>query len=158
MTRHNLASHLSWLLTHAVTPPVGVSATASTHATAAEPKISENLGEEREQEASRTRPNEVPARRTTQTTSSGRDFARSAVLRVVEEALPDIAEVLATETMGKLSSASRSTRPTLMSQQLATPASTIASSRGGLTDRYSRFLRGRTQILIPKLFLTDVLV
>lgn len=140
MTRHNLDTHLSWLLSQRVhIPPVGVHAPASTQSRAAAQIVDEDI-EDAQGESIRAQPDIVPPRRTAveRVTSAA---PRPATLKTVPRPIPDIAKVLETGTMGRLSSASRSARPTLISQQLATPSSTTPSS-GGLTQGYSKFLRG----------------
>lgn len=140
MTRHNLATHISWLLSNEVAPPAGVHARTSTPSTAVrENLVSELAEEDTEPLVSRPSP---PNRRILQAANVGQDFLRPA-------APPPNAPKLhprepttgaAQEPMGKLASASRSTRPALVSQhQLATPASTTASS--SLTQGYATFLR-----------------
>jgi len=148
MTRHNLNGHLTWLLSYKVTSPVGVPASTSTHPAAAPQTVhgnigkdtGEDIGEDRQQEFPRARSIPAPERRIIRTVNAVGGITRPAAT-IVPKTLPDIAEVLANDAMGKLTSASRPARPTLMSQQLATPASTIASANS-LTSGYSKFLRG----------------
>jgi len=142
MTRNNLAAHISWLLSHEVTPPVGVHAIPSTHSTAAAQTVYEEFGEDIEQqEVSRAPP--APIRRAAQAVNVGTNFTRPAAPARVPKPMREIAEVLANDTMGRLSSASGSRKPALISQQhqLATPASTTASS--SLTQGYAAMLRGK---------------
>lgn len=142
MTRNNLAGHIAWLLSHEVTPPVGVHAIFSTHSTAAAQTVYGDFGEDIEQqEVSRAPP--APARRAVQAVNVESNFTRPVAPARAPKPIPDIAEVAANDVMGRLSSAPRSRKPALISQQhqLATPASTTASS--SLTQGYAAMLRGK---------------
>ena len=138
MTRHNLASHISWLLSNQVTlhgsvpgrvPTRSTSGTAFTYAGLVEGQIEQEI---------LASPLD---RRIAQTVNVVQDFLRPARPSTNTSNLqPQELVGLADESMGKLASASRSTRPALISQQqLATPASTTGSS--SLTQGYANFLR-----------------
>ncbi|KAF8866541.1 hypothetical protein BDZ45DRAFT_610618 [Acephala macrosclerotiorum] len=128
MTRHNLDSHISWLLSHKVTFPATVYATNSAVATAAEIVEEEFLDEEDtlqevEEEALRAA---APARENRVQTNVAQEFIRPP-LPSSKPQIPDITS--ADGFMGKLSSSSKPTRPGLMTQnQLATPASTSGTT------------------------------
>jgi bloom syndrome protein len=140
MTRHNLASHISWLLSNEVAPPAGVHARALPPSTTVGEILGPGLAEEdTEPQVPRSSP---PNRRIPQTANVGQDFLRPAAPPPTPPKLHarEHTTGAAQEPMGKLASASRSTRPALVSQhQLATPASTTASS--SLTQGYATFLR-----------------
>lgn len=140
MTRHNLAIHISWLLSNEVTPSVGVHSTiASTPSIAAGQIASADVVEE-DTELQIPRP--TLNRGIAPPANVGQDFLRPAIpppnfpkLHTREQTKGAVEE-----SMGKLASASRSSRPALVSQhQVATPASTTASS--SLTQGYATFLR-----------------
>jgi bloom syndrome protein len=152
MTRHNLASHISWLLSIQVTPPTGVHTLTSTPSIAVEETASAGLAEEG---AEHQNPRLSGNRRAAQAVNVGQRFIRPAAPPPPNPPKVDTGENTtraAEESMGKLASASRSTRPALISQhQLATPVSTTASS--SLTQGYATFLRtnnGRSKM--PDLF------
>lgn len=146
MTRHNLAGHISWLLSSEVTPPAGVH-TTNTY-TSTPPSIPASSGELGR--AGRVAVEEDPVQQQQQVPDRG-GFLRPAA----PPPAPNLAARLQTrergngnstapgeESMGKLASASRSKRPALISQhqhQLATPVSTTTSS--SLTQGYATFLR-----------------
>jgi hypothetical protein len=139
MTRHNLASHISWLLSNENTPPVGVPAIASNHsAVAAEVSYAGLAEEDTNQPISRTSVNPP----VTQSVNVGQGFQRPALPSTDSQnpRVRDQTKSVVEESMGRLSSTSRSTRPGLVIQnQLATPASTTGSS--SLTQGYATFLR-----------------
>jgi bloom syndrome protein len=139
MTRHNLPSHILWLLSNEVAPPAGVHAITSTPSIAvgeiACAVLAEGDPEHQIPRPSLNRP-------TIETANVGQDFLRPAIPppNVPNLHIREHTKSAAEESMGKLASASRSTRPALVSQhQLATPASTTASS--SLTQGYATFLR-----------------
>lgn len=157
MTRHNLAGHISWLLSSEVTRPARVHAstttsTSKTTAAASAGLIAATAGEERTGQQLTPRPTAAAASRQ----GPAQDFVRPAA--PTQAPAPAQAQVpnpprlqtarentarLAEESMGKLASASRSSRPALISQQqqqqLATPVSTTTPS--SLTQGYATFLR-----------------
>lgn len=138
MTRHNLASHISWLLSSEVTPPVGVHTSLLNPSTSVVEIGREALAEDnRGQHILRSSTNS----RAAQTSNTAQEFACPAA----PPPNPPQAHVRENTTragedsMGKLASASRSIRPALISQhQLPTPVSTTSSS---LTQGYATFLR-----------------
>jgi len=145
MTRHNLDSHISWLLSYEVTPPVGVHAALPTHSNIEEEIADEGLLEEgAEEEITRDSPSPI---RTGQVFEAAavQSFARPAIPSSIipRSQMPESQPGLAEGTMGKLTSASKSARPKLMSQhQLATPASTTTSTApSSLKQGYATFLR-----------------
>lgn len=147
MTRHNLDSHLSWLLSRKVTPPPGVHARAPANSTRGNPVSADPVKEEATQEIPRSPPSPSRHRRVAQVVNVVEAFARPALPASVnaKSQLQDSRQVLTDEAMGRLSSATRSTRPGLMSQhQLATPASTTSStaaSYSSLNSNYVNFLK-----------------
>ena len=144
MTRHNLAAHISWLLTSQVTPPVGVHtapAVSLSNSTAAIPTIYANY-EDEHSEDSMPSPllSPSPKRRVVQTVNV--DFHRPQLPAKITPPLREAQISIADESMGKLSSSSKPPRPGLVSQhQLATPASTTGPAGSSLTQGYSAFLR-----------------
>jgi bloom syndrome protein len=139
MTRHNLAGHISWLLSSEVTPPAGVHISILTPSTTVGEIASAGLAEEGPgQQIPRSSVNCQAA----QAVSAAQGFARPAA-PPPNPPRPHIRENTiraGEESMGKLASALRSTRPALISQhQLATPVSTTSSS--SLTQGYATFLR-----------------
>ena len=131
MTRHNLDSHISWLLSRQVSPHASVPPTRATRSTAANSiSYTEVDTEEGEREPTRiTSP--IPKRRSAQAAGVDQTFIRPAkpsntTSKLAQENNP---ATTSHESMGRLSSAPRSTRPALISQQhqLATPASTTGS-------------------------------
>jgi bloom syndrome protein len=146
MTRHNLAIHISWLLSNEVTPPVGVSAIASTHPTASAQIVhADTLEEDIEQEIPTASPSPIPNRRIVETVNVVQDFVRPA-LPSTSRPQPREFTNETEESMGKLASAPRSTRPVLLSlHQLATPSSTTSSTSSSLMAGYAAQLRGDGQ-------------
>lgn len=142
MTRHNLAGHISWLLSRPVTPPVGVCAPPSIRPTVATQVVPEDiLVDEIEEEIPREPLSPGHSRAAARPDNGGRKFLRP---NIPSTAIPNIAthelaEGFRQDSMGKLSSTSKSARPALLSQQqqLATPASTTGPS--SLTARYAAF-------------------
>jgi len=135
MTLHNLDDHISWLLSNGSIPLVGRSVnlaqslTDSIHAVEGiDAELSNTLLTEQKQ------PSEQPrsARPSTLPVSAVEEFKRPEVPPGVlreSRSRSAIESVSAGEGMAKLSSASRSAKPTLLSQyQLATPVSTTGSS------------------------------
>ncbi|CAL3964303.1 unnamed protein product [Diplocarpon coronariae] len=145
MTRHNLDSHIAWLLSNAVAPPSGAHARVSLDSLAAEP-VHENLfGEEVEEETQRASLSPPRTRQVAPLADAAQLFARPtlppsiATRSYLQESRQPV-----DGSMGRLTSSSRSTRPGLMSQnQLATPASTTSSAAApsSLTTNYSTFLK-----------------
>jgi len=147
MTRHNLSSQISWLLSHQVTPFTGVHPIAPADSRAAEIiSVEEFLEEPFEEEISRLAPSSTQNRRVPHTVNVVQDFklpalppSTSAKLQVIEPT-----ETWEDNSMGKLVSSSKPPRPGLMSQhQLATPASTTSSTAASSTLKqgYATFLR-----------------
>ena len=147
MTRHNLALHISWLLSSEVTPPVGghtVLAVSTTKSTAATETIyADSEEEDIEEPIPSPSPSPSPNRRIAQTVNVAPDFQRPPLPSKITPKPPlrEPQNSFTDESMGKLSSASRSARPGLVSQhQLATPASTTGST-SSLMQGYSALLR-----------------
>jgi len=148
MTRHNLSSQISWLLSHEVTPPVGVHPILTANARAAEIRSDEELLKEPfEEKLLRPAPSPAENQRITQTDNVVQDFVRPA-LPPPTTAKPQVIEptrIRGDDSMGKLVSSSKPQRPGLISQQhqLATPASTTSSTAtsSSLTQGYATFLR-----------------
>ncbi len=145
MTRHNLNSHISWLLSHEVTPPSGVHARALTNPTTAEPINGSFLEEELEEDIARALPSPPQHQRAVQSVHAAQPFVRPALPAslAAHSHLQNSRQALTDESMGRLTSAPRSKKPTLMSQnQLATPASTTSSTgTPSFTKAYSQFLK-----------------
>ena len=150
MTCHNLDSHISWLLSSKVAPPVGVHKRNPAAAAAAiEIEIVDSGSSE--EEFGEEFPGVVripdPNRLISHTVNVVHDFVRPPVPSISSRSqLREPTNNLREESMGKLTSAQRSTRPGLMSQhQLATPASTTTSTAGSssLRQGYATFLRER---------------
>jgi bloom syndrome protein len=142
MTRSNLGEHIAWLLANGVTP---VQAITSTNLTPAAGIVDGGCLEEEELEQETTRPSPVPAqnRRLAPSVNVIQEFARPALPSTIVPK-PQPQGSLGDNSMGKLSSASKSTRPGLLSQhQLATPTSTSnsAAASSSLTQNYAAFLR-----------------
>jgi bloom syndrome protein len=136
MTRHNLAIHLSWLLSQNVTPPTGGPVDVQTPSTTnlaaefANTHILENR-DEPELLLPTTHPSPSRNRALEPTVNVFREFVRPKrpPIAAPRQQPRDITNAITDDTMGRLSSAPRPTRPGLISQyQLATPASTVASS------------------------------
>jgi bloom syndrome protein len=154
MTRHNLDSHISWLLSHEVTPPVGVHAVHPTHSRIEGAIADEKfLEEEADEEIRRSPPSSRRNRQVLEAVHVVQDFARPAVPSMIPRSqILESQKTLADEAMGTLTSASKPTRPGLMNQhQLATPASTTTSTASSsLKQGYATFLRnnnGQSQIV-----------
>ncbi len=143
MTRHNLDSHISWLLSHEVTPPVCVHAALPTYSRIEEGITDEELCEE-EPDEEIIRPPSSPTRNR-QVVNVVRDFARPAIPSSIipRSQILEPQKSLSEEAMSTLASASKSARPGLMSQhQLVTPASTTTSAApSSLKQGYATFLR-----------------
>ncbi|KAH7364424.1 QDE3-like protein [Rhexocercosporidium sp. MPI-PUGE-AT-0058] len=143
MTRHNLDSHISWLLSRKVTPPSGVHARATANSTRGDPVNADPVGEEADQETRKAPPSPFQHRRAAQVVNVVGTFARPTLPASVttKSQLQEPRQVLTDEAMGKLSSATRSTRPGLMSQhQLVTPASTTSSTAASYTSLSSNYV------------------
>jgi len=144
MTRHNLDSHISWLLSHEVTPPVGVRAALPTHSRLEEGVADEELGEGADEEIIRQLPSPAPNRQILEV-DVVQDFPRPAIPSSIipRSQWPESQPGLPEGIMGTLTSASKPTKPKLMSQhQLATPASTTTSTApSSLKQGYATFLR-----------------
>jgi bloom syndrome protein len=146
MTRHNLDSHISWLLSSKVAPAVGVHMRNPTAAAAAIEIVDSGSSED---EFGEEFPGVVripdPNRPIPHTINVVHDFMRPPVPSISSKSqLREPTNNSREESMGKLTSAQRSTRPGLMSQhQLATPASTTISTAGSssLRQGYATFLR-----------------
>ncbi|KAH7417089.1 QDE3-like protein [Cadophora sp. MPI-SDFR-AT-0126] len=143
MTRHNLDSHISWLLSRKVAPASGVNARVPTNSIRAELANARAAEEEADQESSRVPSSPPQHRRTAQVINVVEAFARPALpASVPTKSRPrEPGQVLTDDSMGRLSSATRSSRPGLMSQhQLATPASTTSSTAASCTSLSSSYL------------------
>ena len=146
MTRHNLDTHISWLISHKVTPPVGVHAAPPTQSRIEEGIADEGILEEvADEEVPRSPPNPAPNRQVLEAFNVVQEFTRPAIPSSIIPRLqmPEPHPSMAEGTMGTLKSASKSARSKLMSQnQLATPASTTASTASSsLKQGYATFLR-----------------
>ena len=155
MTRHNLALHISWLLSSEVTPPVGVHtvpAASTRNSTVATDIVYADSEEEgTEEPIPSPLPSPSPNRRIVQTVNVDPDFHRPPLPSKITSKPPfrEPHNSFADESMGTLSSASRSARPGLVSQhQLATPASTTGST-SSLMQGYSALLRAENGKLNP---------
>lgn len=164
MTRHNLDSQISWLLSHEVTFPPTVHATNTFVPTSAE-LVDEDFLEAEILD----QPRGAPALENRFQTNVAREFIRPPLPAAKLQSLQDTRTV-AEEPMGRLASSSKSSRPGLLSQhQLATPASTSGTtssvgsdlrtgSRPGLTGNYVAQLaeeRGELRYrLVPRFPLT----
>lgn len=144
MTRHNLDVHISWLLSHKVTPPAGVHARAPTaHNTSSRQSLEE---EEEFRDIPEAPPSPPRNLRAPRTVDVAQNFARPALPAsvTVRSQLQEARGIPVNDSMGRLTSAPKSSRPGLMSQhQLATPASTTSTTAGSssLSRSYSTFLR-----------------
>ena len=138
MTRHNLAGHIAWLLSNEVTLPASVNAT---NCAAAFPFAQTDIEEGHIVSRGLQELSIQPDPRIAETVNVERGFSRPGLTSNPKQTSQVYSETFVQESMGKLASASRSKRPALASQQhqLATPASTTASS--GLTQGYATFLR-----------------
>jgi bloom syndrome protein len=156
MTKTNLASQISWLLSHDIAPPVGVHTAVPTAPTSAEEGgtaedifLEESLLDEDFEEAVLRTISSPPQNRLPEAVNVVQDFVRPALPPTIppkvrqQEPMRSMTE----EAMGKLASASRSTRPGLMGQhQLATPTSTTSTAATcSLRQGYSNFLRENTE-------------
>lgn len=146
MTRHNLHSHISWLLSHEVTPLVGVQAALPTHSRFEEGIAYEDLlEEEADEEIVRAPPTPARTRQILDALNVAQDFAQPAIPSSIipRSQMPEPQPGLAAETMGTLTSASKAPRSKFVSQhQLATPASTTTSTApSSLKQGYATFLR-----------------
>lgn len=152
MTRHNLAGHISWLLSSEVTRPVGVHASTTTTSSPSTSKLatgeaaaSAGLIAAQEERTGQLTPRPTAISRR----APAHDFIRPVAPAPAQAPPPNPPSLqparentsrAVEESMGKLASASRSSRPALIShQQLATPSSTTSPS--SLTQGYATFLR-----------------
>ncbi|KAG0651162.1 ATP-dependent DNA helicase hus2 rqh1 [Hyphodiscus hymeniophilus] len=150
MTRHNLAVHISWLLSSKVTPRLDIHAAPATSTKFSKAATETGYAEFEEAETVDSIPVPLPSpspdRQVVRTVCvAAPDFQRPPPPSKITPTLPlqESQNRLAQESMGKLSSASKSARPGLVSQhQLATPASTTGST-SSLTQGYSAFLRAK---------------
>ena len=148
MTRHNLAGHISWLLSSGVAPPRSAHNTASLNsaAIAQAPCIYISV-EDEEQEDFGALTTVALSRGSARPANIPEEFVRPAIpsIDTQKSHTHQTVENLETKSgsMGKLSSASRSKRPALVSQQnqLATPASTTAGTPT-LLQNYTNLLIG----------------
>jgi bloom syndrome protein len=146
MTRHNLDSHISWLLSHKVTPPVCVHAAPSTHSRIEQGIAEEEiLEEEADEEILRSPPNPPRNRQVLEAFNVVQEFTRPAIPSSIipRSQMPEPHTIMTEGTMGTLTSASKSERSKLITQnQLATPASTTTSTASSsLKQGYATFLR-----------------
>ena len=156
MTRSNLGEHIAWLLANGVTP---VQAITSTNLTPAAGIVDGGcvVEEELEQETPRPPPVSAQNRRLAPSVTVIQEFARPALPSTIVPK-PQPQGSLGDNSMGKLSSASKSTRPGLLSQhQLATPASTShsAAASSSLTKNYATFLRESNGLFARECLLVD---
>jgi bloom syndrome protein len=147
MTRHNLAIHISWLLSNEVTPLVSVHTTPAVppkvSRSATEPTYAGSEEDDVEERIPSPLPSPSPNRRVVQIVNVAPDFRRPLLpSKDTPKLLPgEPQKSFADESMGKLSSGSRPARPGLVGQhQLATPASTTGST-SSLMQGYSSMLR-----------------
>ena len=136
MTRHNLAGHISWLLSNAITLPVGAREPHHTETIAAAQVFrKDSLEDEAEEDILNEPASPEPSRASIRLERASKTLLRPIVIPKASNY--EFTETLRLNSMGKLSSASKSARPALLSQQqqLATPASTTAPS--SLTARYA---------------------
>lgn len=146
MTRHNLDIHISWLISHKVTPPVGVHAAPATHSRIEAGIADEEILEEEADEGIiRSPPNSARNRQVLEASNVVQEFTRAAIPSSIipRSQMPEHHPSMAEGTMGTLTSASKSARSKLMTQnQLATPASTTTSTASSsLKQGYATFLR-----------------
>lgn len=133
MTRHNLQSHISWLIKNKVTTPAGVQ--IPTFADTIEPGFANLEGFEGEDIAHEIRNTPIAPIRNRRVEEISNVVANShpprpRILTPITQSTPVPGNELADPEMGKLTSARKTTRPSLMSQnqQLGTPSSTASSS------------------------------
>ena len=142
MTRHNLAGHISWLLSHPVIPPVGVREPEYTSPAAVAQSNLEHTEEVGIAEGFSRGPATLDGSCSIAIPDIGsQNFLRPTLPSTIRsKALnQELRDNLSLESMGRLSSASKSAKPALLSQQqqLATPSSTTGTS--SLTARYAVF-------------------
>ncbi|KAF7958714.1 hypothetical protein EAE96_002248 [Botrytis aclada] len=133
MTRHNLQGHISWLIQNKVTIPAGVQITA--FADTIEPGFA-NLetfeGEVIAHEIRNTSIAPIRNRRVEEISNvvANSHPPRPRILTPITQSTPVPGDELADPEMGKLTSARKTSRPSLISQnqQLGTPSSTASSS------------------------------
>ncbi|TAQ90486.1 hypothetical protein B7494_g1178 [Chlorociboria aeruginascens] len=128
MTRHNLDSHISWLLQNKVTPPVGVPFTSSIDSNVGAETVSVDLGEEDTLLELSQPASQNLNRQIAQALNVVEHFVRPARHPPISpdtQSTSEPKEDTANDSMAKLSSASKSARPGLVvhTTQLATPAS-----------------------------------
>ncbi|TGO09009.1 hypothetical protein BTUL_0183g00250 [Botrytis tulipae] len=133
MTRHNLQSHISWLIKNKVTTPAGVQ--IPVFADTIEPGFANLEGFGGEDIAHETRNTPIAPIRNRRVEEISNVVANShpprpRILTPITQSTPVPGDELADPEMGKLTSARKTTRPSLMSQnqQLGTPSSTASSS------------------------------
>ncbi|TGO90334.1 hypothetical protein BPOR_0068g00010 [Botrytis porri] len=133
MTRHNLQSHISWLIQNKVTIPAGVQ--IATFADTIEPGFANLEGFEGEGIAHEVRNTPIAPIRNRRVEEISNVVANShpprpRILTSITQSTPVPGDELADPEMGKLTSARKTTRPSLISQnqQLGTPSSTASSS------------------------------
>ncbi|KAH6666570.1 hypothetical protein B0J14DRAFT_705069 [Halenospora varia] len=153
MTRHNLAIHIAWLLSHEVLLPADDSSTAQniSNITNAPNLHIENILEEEDidEEIIRQIPSPSSIRPNNQLVNVVQQFVRPPLPASVlpKSQIPSTDFSLTEGSMGKLASSSKPSRPRLLSQrQLATPASTTSTfppstSTASLTQNFSNFLK-----------------
>lgn len=144
MTRHNLDSHLSWLLSQPVIPQTELPSPIPNQrvATATRDISVEAEGDE---VALDTQPEVALDSRQGIVRTVNEEIFRRPPLPSNPTFQPPFSGTssLLQKSMGKLSSASRSARPDLLSQQqLATPASSTNSTNSTLKHNYAAFLLG----------------
>ncbi|APA06862.1 hypothetical protein sscle_02g016320 [Sclerotinia sclerotiorum 1980 UF-70] len=153
MTRHNLQSHISWLIQNKVTAPTG--AQISAFATLPDTigfgfgSFGNSEDESTVHETRNTPTAPIRNRRVEEISNvvANSRSPRPRILTPVTQSTPDPGDELADPDMGKLTSARKTTRPSLISQnkQFSTPSSTTSSS---LTTSYKQHISGTPSRLI----------
>ena len=153
MTRHNLAVHISWLLSSEVTPPVNIHTVPTAPTANSDPAIAtvciESEGEDTEETIPSPIPSPSPRHRTVRTLDVAPDFQRPPLPDKITPK-PPLRETqgnIVDESMAQGTSVSKSARSGPVNQaQLATPTSTTGSTFS-LTQGYSAFLRAKNGAL-----------
>lgn len=136
MTRHNLQSHIAWLIQNKVTTPTGIQLSAFATSPDAIPPGVGNFGNLEEEGIAHEIRNTLiapPRNRRVEEISNvvaNSRPPRSQILTPITQSTPATGDELADPEMGKLTSARKTTRPSLISQnqQLGTPSSTSSLS------------------------------
>ncbi|KAF5878430.1 putative family helicase protein [Botrytis fragariae] len=133
MTRHNLQSHISWLIKNKVTTPAGVQIPAFADTIESGFANLESFeGEGTAQEINNTPIAPIRNRRVEEISNvvANSHPPHPRILTPITQSIPVPGDELADPEMGKLTSARKTNRPSLISQnqQLGTPSSTASSS------------------------------